>query len=165
MTAVFGIDALVLVAFALLIAGVVGSVLPATPAGLFSLGGIGLYWWHSNYAEPGTALLLALVLLGVMTTLADVLTTVAAGRLGGASTRSGIAAGVVGLVALLFTGPLGMLAAMGVTVFILEYRRGEGVRDGLVAAVSAVTGAVASAGVQFLLTSGILLVMVLVAIL
>lgn len=160
----FGVDLLVLLAFLVLVAGVVGSVTPGVPAGLLSLVGVYLYWWQADYSEPGLFVLVALTLVALGAFLADLLTTVVAARTGGASTRSALTAGVVGFVLLFVTGPLGLLVGMGLTVFVLEYRRQEGVREGVVAALAAVAGAVASAVVQFLLTLSVLVAMAFVAV-
>lgn len=164
MIADLGLDLVVVFAFVLLVGGVVGSVLPGLPGSLLSLLGVYVYWWQSGYSEPGLLVLVALTLVALFTMAADFLSTVVAARTGGASRLSAIVAGIVGFVLLFVTGPLGMLAGMGATVFVLEFRRHEDVRGGLVAALSAVAGAIASAAVQLLLTASILVVMAFVAV-
>ncbi|MFW5801117.1 MAG: hypothetical protein ACOCVC_03735, partial [Spirochaeta sp.] len=64
MTGLFGVDVAVVLAFVMLLGGVVGSVLPAVPGAGLSLAGVLLYWWHTGYAEPGTLLLVAITLVG-----------------------------------------------------------------------------------------------------
>ncbi|MFC6726642.1 hypothetical protein ACFQE1_20185, partial [Halobium palmae] len=46
------VEPLVLVAFGLLLLGVVGSVVPGLPGALGSLAGVGLYWYASDFGDP-----------------------------------------------------------------------------------------------------------------
>lgn len=158
------VDVLVLAAFALLVLGVVGSVLPALPGALLSLTGVLLYWWASGYSEPGTLLLAVLVVVAILAFLVDVLAGVFAAKVGGASNLSALLAGGVGLLALLVTGPLGMIVAVAGTVFVVEMVRGGDLRSGGRAAAITVVGVLGSAIVQAILTASILLAMVFVAV-
>lgn len=165
MTAVFGADLVVWAAFALLVGGVVASVVPVVPAGLVSLSGVYLYWWHSGYASPGTVILVGLTLVGLLAIAADWLSGVVAARAGGASTWSSVAGGAVGLALFVVSGPVGLVVGLAGTVFLLEYRRQADATAGLVAALSATLGVLASSVVQVVLTVSMLLAMVLVALL
>lgn len=156
------VDLLVVAAFALLVLGVVGSVVPALPGAALSLGGVLLYWWASGYAEPGTALLVVLIAVGILAFLVDVLASVFAAKVGGASNLAAMLAGVAGFLALLVTGPLGMLVAVAGTVFVVEIARGGDMRDGSRAAAITVVGVLGSAIVQVILTASILLAMIVV---
>lgn len=159
------VDVLVIAAFALLVLGVVGSVLPALPGAAVSLAGVLLYWWASGYTEPGTVLLVVLVAVAVLAFLVDVLAGVFAAKVGGASNLTAVLAGVVGLLALLVTGPLGMIVGVAATVFVVEIARGGDVRSGGRAAAITVVGVLGSAIVQAVLTASILVAMVFVALL
>lgn len=156
------VDVLVLAAFALLVLGVVGSVLPALPGALLSLVGVLLYWWGSGYTDPGTLLLAVLVAVAVLAFLVDVLAGVFAAKAGGASNFTAVLAGGVGLLALLVTGPLGMIIAVAGTVFVVEIVRGGDLRSGGKAAAITVVGVLGSAIVQAVLTASILVAMVFV---
>lgn len=153
-------DVLAVVAVALLVAGVVGCVVPAVPGPPLSLSGVYLYWWGSGFSEPGTALLVALTLLGVLAIVADLASEVVSARVGGASLTTSIIAGVVGIVLLAVSGPAVALLAVVATVFALEYRRHRDAARGAKAAGVVVLGMLGSAAVQALLTASMLVAFV-----
>lgn len=157
--------ALVLVAFALLLGGVVGSFVPQVPGALLSLGGIYVYWYATGMESPGTALLVVLTAVAVLTWLVDVVGGAVAARVGGASTLTAVVAGVVGIVLFFFTGPLGIILGVTATVFIVEFRRQQDARKGAKAALVTTAGMLASGVVQALLTGSILVTMLVVALL
>lgn len=162
MTAVAGVDLVVLLAFALLVGGVVGSIVPGLPGALLSIAGVLTYWWHTGYVEPGPILLTGLLLSGLAAVAFDWLGGALATRAGGGSTRTTVAAGVVGLLLFFVAGPLGVLVGVAGTVFAFEYAAGESATGSLRAAGYATAGVLASAVVQFVVTTSILLAMVLV---
>ena len=145
-----------LVAIALLVGGVLGTLVPLVPGGLLSLSGVYLYWWHSGFAEPGTVGLVVLTLLGVMTLLAEFFGGAIAARAGGASWTTTALAAVVGIVLLLITGPIGLLVGLFGTVFFLEFARNGNVDQSARSALYATIGMLASTAVQALLTTTIL---------
>lgn len=156
-------DPLVLLAFALLVGGVVGSVTPMVPGGLLSLAGVGTYWWATG--EPGPVLLSGLVLLSVLALAADWFAGAVAAKAGGASTLTTVVATVLGLVGLVGAGPVGFLLVTGGTVFALELGRGGGLVHSARAAGVTLLGMFASGAFQAVLTAGVLVVMVGVALL
>jgi len=151
--------------FLLLIAGVVGSVLPAVPGAVLSLAGVLFHWWATGYTTPGTPVLLAFVGLAVGAMLVDLFGGAIAASHGGASKRTVAAAVAVSLVLAVATGPLGILVGVPATVFLLElYRngdRGQAQRAALVTTI----GIFASTLVQALLTTTLLLGFALVVLL
>ncbi|WP_435096764.1 DUF456 domain-containing protein [Halarchaeum sp. P4] len=150
----------VLVAFALLALGMVGSVLPLLPSGITSLAGVGVYWWHTG--DPGTLALAALVVLCLVATVVDWFGGALGANAGGASTRTTVVAAAVGLLCLPLGGPIGVIAGVAGTVFALEYRR-HGDRDvGLRTAAYATAAVLASALVQLLLTGVVFAAVLLV---
>lgn len=162
-TTVGGVDGPVLVAFGLLVAGVVASVVPGVPGSLLSVGGIGVYWWGTGFAEPSTLLVGVLVVLALLALVGSVAGEVVAARLSGASTRTAAVAGPVGFALFFVLGPLGLLVGVAGTVFGLEYRRHRDVRASAGAALGVVVGSFAATAVQVLLTGTVLAVMVVVA--
>ncbi len=98
-------------AFALLIGGVIGSLTPQVPGALVSLAGVYLYWVASGMTDPGTLLLALLTLVGLLTWAVDIAGGAVAARVGGASNWTAALAGVVALVLFFVTGPLGILLA------------------------------------------------------
>jgi uncharacterized protein YqgC (DUF456 family) len=165
MTAVAGVDLIVILAFVLLVGGVVGSVLPGLPGALLSLAGVLTFWWHTGYADPGPIVLTGLVLAGLAAVAFDWLGGALATKAGGGSTESTVAAGVVGFLLFFVAGPLGVLVGVAGTVFAFEYAAGGSATGSLQAAGYATAGVLASAVVQFLVTATILLAMVFVALL
>lgn len=165
MTGFLGVDLVVLLAVALLVGGVVASVVPVVPGGLLSLAGVYLYWWTTGYASPGFVLLGALTVVGLLAIAADWFSGVVAARAGGASSRSSVAGGVVGFVLFFVAGPVGLILGVASTVFVLELRRQSDARTGTKAAVAATVGVLASSVIQAFLTLSILVAMILVLVL
>jgi uncharacterized protein YqgC (DUF456 family) len=158
---------LLVLAFVLLVAGVVGSLVPQVPGAPLSLAGVYAYWVGSGMTEPGVVLLAVLTMVGALTWVVDFAGGAVAARVGGASTKTAVAAGLVGLV-LFFatgTGPLGLVFGVAATVFALEFYRQRDARKGLKAALVTTAGMLASGVVQALLTGSMLVAMVAVALL
>lgn len=153
---VLGLDALALVAVALLVLGVVGSVVPAVPGALLSLAGVLLYWWQSGYADPGIVALAGFVLLAVLALAVDWLAGAVSARVGGASLATTALAAVAGFLLLFVVGPLGILLGVAGVVFLAEYRRHGNVERGARTAAYATVGLLASTVAQVALT-GLLL--------
>jgi uncharacterized protein YqgC (DUF456 family) len=149
----------VVLAVALLVGGVVGSVTPFLPGGLLSVAGVLLYWWHTGYTDPNVLVVVGLVLVGLTATVVDWLAGVVSAKAGGASTTTAVLAGVAGLVGLVALGPLGMLVATVGTVFVVEYRKHGDTRAGARTALVTTIGLLGSNVVQALLTGGILVAM------
>lgn len=162
MTELLGLPLVPTVTLLLLLAGVVGSILPGLPGAGFSILGVLFYWWQSGFSQPGTLVLVALLGLGLLALLADWFGGAAAAKAGGASTTTTIIAAVVGLLLLFVAGPLGVVLGIGGTVFILEYRESEDVDASLRAAAYTTVGMLASAAVQALLTGVMFVGMLLV---
>lgn len=156
-------DALALVAVALLVIGVVASVVPGVPGALLSLAGVLLYWWQSGYAEPGTVALAGFVLLAVLALAVDWLAGAVSARVGGASLATTALAAVAGFLLLFVVGPLGILLGVAGVVFLAEYRRHGNVERGARTAAYATVGLLASTVAQVALT-GLLLVAFLVVV-
>ena len=155
------VDPVAIAAVALLVAGIVGCVLPALPGPPLSLAGVLLYWWGSGFTEPGTGLLIALVLLGVLAVAADLTAEVVSARAGGASLTTSLIAGGLGIVLFALAGPAVALLAVVAVVFLLEYRRHRDAARGARAAGILVLGMLGSAVVQVLLTGSMLAAFVL----
>ncbi|ELY48211.1 DUF456 domain-containing protein [Natronorubrum sulfidifaciens] len=150
------VDAIAVIAIALLIGGVVGTVIPLVPGGLFSLAGLGLYWWHSGFTEPGTVVVAVLALLGVLTVVVEFFGGSIAAKAGGASWRTTAAAAAVGIVMMIVTGPIGLLVGLFGTVFLLEFARDGELEASTRSAFYATVGVLASTATQVLLTGSIL---------
>jgi uncharacterized protein YqgC (DUF456 family) len=158
-----GLSTLQLAGLLALAVGVVGSVVPLVPGGAASLAGVGLYWYGSGFTEPGPLVLVALVGVGVVTVAVDLVGGAIAARVGGASTTTTAAAALAGVVLLFVAGPVGLLAGVAGTVFVLELRRTGDREASARTAVSATVGVLASAAVQVVLTGAMLAAMLVVA--
>ncbi|SDM40788.1 hypothetical protein SAMN04487949_1559 [Halogranum gelatinilyticum] len=156
------LEPLALVALALLVVGVVGSVLPLVPGALASLAGVYLYWWTTGYAVPSLLVLAGVTVLGLVALVVDYFSGPIAARAGGASlTTTGVAA-LVGFALFFVAGPFGILLGIAGTVFAVEYYRNDDVDESLRTAAYATVGVLASSAVQLVLTASVLAVMLVV---
>lgn len=157
-------EPVVAVAFALLVLGVVGTIVPFVPGGLLSIGGVLTFWHASGYQKPGGPLLVALVATGLLALVVDWFGGAIGAKTGGASITHAVAASAVGVLGLITGGPLGLIVGVVGTSYVLEYReRGHG-EETVRIAVAAGIGVLASAVVQVLLTGSVLVAMTVVAI-
>jgi uncharacterized protein YqgC (DUF456 family) len=145
------------ITFGLLIAGVVGSVVPAVPGASLSLVGVLFHWWATGYATPGPLVLVTFVGVAVAAMLVDLFGGAVAASRGGASTRTVGAAVAVSLLLAVFTGPLGVLVGVPATVFLIELARNGDSGQAWHTALVTTAGIFASALVQVLLTTTILI--------
>ncbi|KAB1194850.1 DUF456 family protein [Haloferax sp. MBLA0076] len=144
------------VALALLVLGVVGSVLPLLPGAVLSVAGVLVYWWSTGFTDPGLLGLFSLLFVGVVAVATDYGAGFIAARVGGASTRTSILAGVVGFILLFVLGPLGMFLGVAGTVFVIEYLEHEDAEESGRRALYTTVGVLASSVVQVLLTLSML---------
>ena len=156
-------DVLAVVAFALLVVGVVGSVVPLVPGAALSLAGVYLYWWQSGLATPGLAALVAFTVVGLFAVFADHFGGAMAARAGGASLWTTALASVAGIALLFVAGPVGLLLGVMGVVFAAEFYRTRDVRGGMRAAIFAAIGVFGSAVVQLLVTISMLVGLAVVA--
>ena len=156
------VEPITVVAVALLVAGVVGSVVPLVPGALLSLAAVALHRWFLG-VPTGTALG-AFVAVGGLAVAVDYFAGALSAKAGGASWPATVAAGVVGVAALLVTGPLGALVAVALTVFLVEAYRGRSRSAGARAALFATVGMLGSALAQVLLTVTVLVAFLLVVV-
>ncbi|PSP53045.1 DUF456 domain-containing protein [Halobacteriales archaeon QH_1_68_42] len=153
---------LVVLAFVLLGGGVVGSVAPVIPSGLLSLAGVLIYWVASGFGDPDLLVLSGLVLVSVVAMAAEWLSGAVSAKAGGASTKTTVAATLVGFLGLLVVGPVGFILGTALTVFGLTYWENEDAEASARAAGVTILGMLTSSLAQLLLTAGVLVVMVFV---
>lgn len=146
------VDVAFVAAVALLIAGVVGSVVPMVPGPFLSIAGVVGYWWSTGYVEPGTVVLIGLIVVAVLAFIVEFVASALSARAGGASWRVTGIAGIAGVVLLVFTGPVLMIVGVTLLVFLLELRRHDDVSRGLTTAAYTTIGIFGSTLAQVLLT-------------
>lgn len=151
-----GVDLVTAAAVALLVLGVVGSVVPLLPGAELSLLGVYLHWWGSGYTEPGLLLLAAFTLFGLAVVVVDYGAGAVSAKAGGASWTTSLVAGVVGLIGLVAFGPLGLLVGTAGTAFLLEFYRSEDAEASAKTALYTTVGILGSAVVQLLATLAML---------
>lgn len=156
-------DPFVIVAFALLLAGVVFSVVPLLPGPVLSVGGVLVYCWATG--KPGWLVLVVLLAVGVTAALVDWLGGAAAAKSSGVSTRVSLLAGVAGFAGTVVAGPVGLLAGVAGTVFLASYAREREAAAGVRTAAYATAGMFGTVVVQTLLTGSMLLAVVVIALL
>lgn len=157
------VEAAWLVALGLLLAGILGSLLPGLPGPALSLAGVLGYWWATGYTSPGTLALAGLVALAAVGLAADWFAAPLGAKAGGASTRTTAVAGVVGFALLFVLGPLGVVIGVAGTVFLLELRRSGDAEASLRAAGAATVAVLGSALAQLVVTGAMLVGFLLVA--
>jgi len=159
-------DYFLLMAVALLILGIIGSVAPAMPGVLLSMAGILLYWWSTGYTEPGNIFIIVTVILGGVTLALDWFAGAITAKAGGASAKTSVAAGVAGFFGFFFLGgPVGVLIAVGGTVFLREYLRTGDMKQSRKAGFYSALGLLASTFMQVMVTLTLLVAFLLVVLL
>jgi hypothetical protein len=161
---ILGLDPVVVLAVGLCLLAVVGSLLPLVPGGLLSVAGVLLYWWHTGYTDPGPLVLSGLLGIALLAVALDWFGGAVSASVGGASTRTTLAAAVVALPLTLVAGPVGLLLGVAGTVFVLAYVENEDVEESARIAAYATVGMLASAVAQAILTGLVLLGTVLVVV-
>ncbi|GAB3418520.1 DUF456 domain-containing protein [Haloparvum alkalitolerans] len=143
------------VTLALLLGGVVGSVVPMLPSGLLSLAGVGVYAvWGAEGIGP--LLLASLVLVALAAAVLEQFAGPLTARATGASTRTMLIAAGAGVLLFFVTGPVGILIGSFGAVLLLELHRGETGEDAVRRAGYTVLGMLGSAVMQVLLTGSVL---------
>lgn len=149
-------DIVTLVALLLLLAGVVGSVLPVLPGALLSLAGVWAYYLFAPGQDLGLLLLVSFTVVGLFAIVVEHTAGAVAARAGGASTRTMIAAAVAGFLLFFVAGPVGILAGILGVVFLFELGGGATPAEAARRSGYAAVGMLASIGVEVLLTFSML---------
>jgi hypothetical protein len=151
------VEVLTVIAVALLVAGVIGSIVPVVPGPLLSLAGVYTYWWSTGYADPGLVVLVGFTLVGVFAIAVDLLAGAMSAKAGGASTISSVAAGVAGFALFFVAGPVGVVVGVAGAVFAVELALGADADESGKAALYTALGVLASGVVQAMLTLSMLI--------
>jgi uncharacterized protein YqgC (DUF456 family) len=150
-----------LIAVALMILGVVGSITPMVPGALLSIAGILVYYWSTGYTRPGIIYLIGFILVGLIAVLTDYFAGSIAAKAGGASTKTSIIAGVVGFLMFFVAGPIGILVGVAGTVFLREFLISGDKEESMKAAGYSTLGVLGSTVVQLLITVSLLIAFII----
>ena len=153
------------IAVAVLVAGVVGSLIPVVPGPLFSLVGVVGYWISSGFEEPGTLFLLVVIVLCLLAIGAEIVASAVSAKAGGGSARVGLLAGGVGIVLLFVFGPIGLLVGVAGTAIVVEFYRTGEPEHSVRAGVYTTIGVLASSALKLAVTLAVLIGFVLVVVL
>jgi len=110
---------LLVVAALLVIAGFIGLIIPALPGAPLLFGGLLLAAWAEDFRHVGFWTLALLLVLTILTYVADVVSTAFGAKQFGASSRAAIGA-IIGGVAGLFLGLIGILIGPFVGALLAE---------------------------------------------
>ncbi len=136
----------------LLIAGLVGAVVPALPGPIFTAIALAL----AQYSDPSDVSLWGYVVLGVVIFFIDYLLPSYLTKKGGASPRASKGA-LIGMLLGIFTGP-GMLISGAIGAFIGEYSVTSDGSKSLKAALFAMLGVVSGIVVKVVYCAGIIVI-------
>ncbi|SHH34043.1 DUF456 domain-containing protein [Halobaculum gomorrense] len=152
------VDLVTLVAVALLVAGVAGSVVPLVPAGPLSVAGVLVYYFLAPASAPSVGLgwVIVFALVGLVAFAVEHLGGALASKAGGAETTTMVLAGVASLALLFVLGPLGIVVGTAVAVLGAELYAGKEPAAAVRAAGYTVAGLLASSVAQLVLTLSIL---------
>jgi uncharacterized protein YqgC (DUF456 family) len=143
---------LFMLAVLLVIAGLIGIVIPGVPGAILIFAGLLLAAWADGFVRVGIATIIALGALTAATYLVDV-ATMALGMKRFGTTRRAMAGAAIGTIAGLFLGLPGLIfgpfvgAALGELTAHSDLRRAS--RAGIVAWVGFIVGTVIKIGLAF----------------
>lgn len=147
----------VALAIVLLLAGVVGSLVPGLPGPLLTLAGLGTYWAGTGFTDPGLLALVVLAAVALAALVVDWSGGIVAAKTGGASTKTSFFAGLVGFCLAFLTGPVGVVVGVAGTVFAVEYYHTNSVDESFRTASLTTLSLLGTGIVQALLTGTVLL--------
>jgi len=144
--------ALQVLAVALILAGIAGTVLPALPGPFLVLGGLLLFAWADGFVHVGGTAIVIATLLILMTAGVDVVAGAIGARRFGASPRA-VGGAILGTLAGLFFGLPGLLLGpfVGAVIGELTARRDvvHAGRAGVGAWIGLMVGMAAKLGLEF----------------
>ncbi|WP_144922771.1 DUF456 domain-containing protein [Halorubrum salsamenti] len=143
-------------AIVLLAVWTASSFVPFVPSGVLAALTVVGYAYTTGFTEPGLAVLIALVLVSLLASAAELLAGTLSGRLGGASSRSVVGGALVGIALLFVMGPIGLVVGVGGTVFLGSlYENSAEPRVAVRQSVYAVIGVFAGPFVQAVILAGV----------
>jgi uncharacterized protein YqgC (DUF456 family) len=146
--------ALWILAFLLIVVGVVGTVLPALPGVVFVFAGVALAAWIDGFARIGAWTLGVLGVLTLIAWLVDFVSGYYGAKRAGASTQALVGA-AIGTVAGVFTGLVGLifmpLAGAAIGEFLAQRDALRAGKVGVATWIGMLVGTVAKVAIVFLM--------------
>jgi uncharacterized protein YqgC (DUF456 family) len=150
------------VAIALLLVWTATSFVPFVPSGVLAALTVVGYAFTAGFAEPSLPVLIALVLVSLSASAAELLSGLVSGKLGGASTRTVVVGTIVGVLLVFVLGPIGFVVGLGGTVFLAGlYENADEPRVAARQSAYAVIGALASSFIQAVMLASVTVVFAL----
>jgi uncharacterized protein YqgC (DUF456 family) len=138
------------IAWALIIVGTVGAVVPVLPGPPLAFAGAAYYAWKTNWMEVAPLTLIILGVLALAGSTADIWLSSAGAKKGGASGWVTLASMVGGIVGLFTMGLPGLLIGSIGAIVLVEYSRHKDWGKVVKASGGYLAGYLASLGVQLL---------------
>lgn len=148
------------VALVLLVIGVVGAFTPMMPGAIFSLLGVTVYWWGTDFTQPHIFVVVLLYLTGFTALMFDWFAGAIGSKAGGASNSTVHAAAIAGVLFFFVAGPFGTIFGIALVVYLREYLLTQESDRSLKAALYTTASMLGSTLVQGLLTGFMLLILV-----
>jgi len=131
---------IVILTGALMLAGLLGTLLPFLPGCPLIFGGAFLYAWHTGFALVSWATLLLLLTLAVLSEVLDKIATLAGAKRYGASRWGLIGVLIGGVGGLILAGPLGLALGAFLGAAALEFLQGRALEGAFRAGFGALIG-------------------------
>lgn len=143
-------DIIVLVfSYVLIIAGIVGTIMPMIPGLVLILAGILLYVWYVGFSVLGINFLLAIILLTIVGTFIDIIASAIGAKKYGASNTAMIAF-IFGLILGFMTmGPLGLIIGPIIAVILTEIFKGRSLSESLKVTLGVLIGSLSGIVIRF----------------
>lgn len=158
-------DIIFVLAVLVMVAGIAGTVIPGVPGGVLILAAFFSYWWSTGFTDPGALFAAVFTLTGLIVVVTDYVAGMVSAKAGGASGTTAVVAGVLGIVLLVSTGPVGALVGVVLAVMGLEVLQGADTDEGLRAGLVTAAGMLGSGVIQLIIATAMTLAFVAVVVL
>lgn len=161
----WSMDIIFVLAVLVMVAGIAGTVIPGIPGGLLILAAFFAYWISTGFTEPGVLFAAVFTVTGLILVVTDYVAGMVSAKAGGASGTTAVVAGVLGIVLLLSTGPVGALVGVVLAVMGLEVLQGAEMEEGFRAGLMTAAGMLGSGLVQLIIATAMAVAFVAVVLL
>lgn len=146
------IDLLLIVTLLLMVAGILGSMIPSIPGPIFSIMGILIYWIGNSFQSPGPLLFSIIFSIGILALFIDFIASYIGADMGGASRKTAVMAAISAFLFLFIAGPAGLFIGPAVVIFFREIMLGNDTEKAFKSAVYTTIALLSSTVAKMLLT-------------